>query len=516
MEPAIYQLVNYGLSKGLMERADAIYCVNALLAIMEKEEEAGDFTVTPPALPLVQILDTLCDEAVLRDIIDGDQVSRDRFDTKLMGVLTQLPSTIQKKFREHYQKSPQAATQWYYEFSQDTNYIRRDRMRRDVKWKTATAYGDLDITINLAKPEKDPKAIAAAKKMAQSNYPKCQLCLENEGYAGRINHPARQNHRVIPVSLEGEDWYLQYSPYVYYNEHCIVFHGDHHPMKIDGGCFRKLFDFVRQFPHYFVGSNADLPIVGGSILTHEHFQGGHYSFAMEKAEVEQKTSFAGFEDVEAGILKWPMSVLRLTGKDPETLVALAETILDTWREYSDEAVNILAHTQGQPHNTITPIARRKGEDYQIDLALRNNRTTKEYPLGLFHPHAQYHHIKKENIGLIEVMGLAILPARLKEELRLVGEGLINQTDLSANPLTAKHAPWAEAMGKKYPEINGDNVEAILKKETGLVFEKVMENAGVFKSDAQGQAAFLRFIQDVNQRLLKKQPRDSMKQWRKKR
>ncbi len=484
---------------------------------MEKEEETGDFTVTPPALPLVQILDALCDEAVLRKIIQGDQASRDRFDTKLMGALTQRPSAIQKMFREHYQKSPQAATQWYYEFSQDTNYIRRDRMRRDVKWKTATAYGDLDITINLAKPEKpeiediiqsawkwhkthpqgyesrdvkwktataygdlditinlakpekDPKAIAAAKKMAQSNYPKCQLCLENEGYAGRINHPARQNHRVIPVSLEGEDWYLQYSPYVYYNEHCIVFHGDHHPMKIDGGCFRKLFDFVRQFPHYFVGSNADLPIVGGSILTHEHFQGGHYSFAMEKAEVEQKTSFAGFEDVEAGILKWPMSVLRLTGKDPETLVALAETILDTWREYSDEAVNILAHTQGQPHNTITPIARRKGEDYQIDLALRNNRTTKEYPLGLFHPHAQYHHIKKENIGLIEVMGLAILPARLKEELRLVGEGLINQTDLSANPLTAKHAPWAEAMGKKYPEINGDNVEAILKKETGLVF-----------------------------------------------
>lgn len=365
-----------------------------------------------------------------------------------------------------------------------------------MKWVSPSEYGDLDITINLSKPEKDPKAIAAAKKAKQSGYPKCQLCKENVGYAGRTNHPARQNLRVIPVTINGEEWGFQYSPYVYYNEHCIVFCGSHVPMKIDRTTFIKLFDFVKEFPHYFVGSNADLPIVGGSILTHDHFQGGHYCFAMEKAPVERQLSFSGYEDVEAGIVKWPMSVIRLSGQNTDRLVELADKILTAWRGYSDENAFVFAETDGEPHNTITPIARMRDGRYELDLVLRNNITTEEHPLGVFHPHAELHHIKKENIGLIEVMGLAVLPSRLKEEMRIVGEWLADGKDISKNPQIKAHAPWAEEIKAKYPEITAENVEEILRTEIGIVFRKVLEHAGVFKRTDEGREAFLRFAASV--------------------
>ena len=486
-------LVNYGLSKGLIEPCDQTYITNQLLMTMGLDsfepEEA-------PAMELEDILAGLIDDAVARGVCADNITARDLFDTKLMGVLTPLPREVRAKFAALYAEGPQKATDWYYTFSQDTDYIRRYRIKKDLRWKTETEYGALDITINLSKPEKDPKAIAAAKSAPQSGYPKCQLCPENEGYAGRMNHPARENHRIIPITVAGADWYLQYSPYVYYNEHCIVFNSRHTPMVIDKAAFSKLLDFVTLFPHYFVGSNADLPIVGGSILSHEHFQGGHYSFPMELSPVERDVTFTGFEDVKAGIVKWPMSVIRLDSPDKARLCDLADKILKAWRGYTDEAAFIFAETDGVPHSTITPIARRRGSDYELDLVLRNNITTAEHPLGVYHPHAELHHIKKENIGLIEVMGLAVLPARLKGELAELEKAILSGSLLTGE--LEKHAPWVEELKTRYT-FTAENTASILREEVGQVFAKVLEHAGVYGRNEAGQAAFQRFIDYVNAR-----------------
>ena len=491
----IAALADYGVSRGLIAEADRTWAVNTLLAAMGLTEYEEPQAAGTAETSLEMILGLLTEFAVKRGLIQGDITSRDLFDTGLMGILTPRPSQVIGTFREKYAQSPQAATDWYYRFSQDTDYIRRYRIARDVKWVAPTEYGDLDITINLSKPEKDPRAIAAAKAAPQSGYPKCQLCRENEGYAGRINHPARQNHRIIPVVIDGRDWFFQYSPYVYYNEHCIVFSAEHTPMKIDRSTFRKQLDFIRQFPHYFVGSNADLPIVGGSILSHDHFQGGRYTFAMERAPVERPVSFPGFDDVEAGIVRWPMSVIRLRCGDDKRLVELADKILLAWRGYSDEDAFILAETAGEPHNTITPIARMREGKFELDLVLRNNITTEEYPLGIYHPHQELHHIKKENIGLIEVMGLAVLPARLKGELTLLADALVQGEDLRAEETLGKHADWAEELKTRY-SFTQENALDILKKEVGIVFAQVLEHAGVYKCTAEGRAAFLRFIETV--------------------
>ena len=492
---AIQQLVNYGLDTGLILPDDEIYIRNQLLMTMQLD----DFTAPEGEVcytDLESILKTLVDDAAARGVCEDNSTARDLFDTKLMGVLTPRPSIVRANFEERYEnEGPQAATDWFYKFSQDTDYIRRYRIKRDLKWVTKTPYGDLDITINLSKPEKDPKAIAAARNLPASNYPRCALCAENEGYAGRVNHPARQNHRIVPITINGSPWFMQYSPYVYYNEHCICLNSVHTPMKIDRACFGKLLDFVGQFPHYFVGSNADLPIVGGSILAHDHFQGGCYTFAMEKAPVETPVIFPGFEDVQAGIVKWPMSVIRIRSAQAERLVELADRILVSWRGYTDEAAVILAETDGVPHNTITPIARMRDGEFELDLVLRNNLTTEEHPLGLYHPHAELHHIKKENIGLIEVMGLAVLPARLKDELAAVADALVTGADLRADERTEKHADWAEGFRDKY-SITRENALEIVQKETGLVFAQVLEHAGVYGRSPEGKAAFLRFIQQV--------------------
>ncbi len=490
----IAALVEYAVERKLIEGADRVWARNQLLAALalddwrEPEESLKDAS-------LEETLGALLDDAAARGVIGDDITSRDLLDTRLMGILTPRPGAVIGKFRSRCAQSMQEATDWYYRFSQDTDYIRRYRIARDVKWVTPTEYGDLDITINLSKPEKDPRAIAAAKSAPQSGYPKCQLCRENEGYAGRMNHPARGNHRIIPVTIDNSEWFLQYSPYVYYNEHCIVFNGRHVPMKIDRAAFRKLLDFVKQFPHYFVGSNADLPIVGGSILSHDHFQGGRYTFAMEKAPVEREVSFPGFEDVAAGIVHWPLSVLRLRCADDGRLVDLAEKILAAWRGYTDEAAFIYAETDGEPHNTITPIARMRDGQYELDLVLRNNITTEEHPMGVYHPHAELHHIKKENIGLIEVMGLAVLPARLKGELSRLGEVLVSGGDPAADEELAKHAPWAAEL-RECHTFTAENVEGILRDEVGKVFAQVLEHAGVFKCDEQGREAFLRFTASV--------------------
>ena len=488
----IADLAGYALQTGLMEEADFTWAVNSLCQALDLDtwEER-----TPRERPLEETLAGILDWAEAQGRIDGGVTGRDLLDTKLMGILTPRPSQVIREFEARYAQSPETATDWYYQFSQDTDYIRRYRIKKDVKWVAPTPYGDLDITINLSKPEKDPKAIAAAKLAPQSGYPKCQLCRENEGYMGRVNHPARQNHRILPITINHEDWFFQYSPYVYYNEHCIVFNGKHVPMKIDRATFRKQLDFIRQFPHYFVGSNADLPIVGGSILSHDHFQGGRYTFAMEKAPVEQVVSFPGFADVEAGIVKWPMSVIRLRCEDDARLVDLADKILKAWRGYTDEAAFIFAETDGEPHNTITPIARMRDGRYELDLVLRNNLTTEEYPLGVYHPHQELHHIKKENIGLIEVMGLAVLPARLKGELALLAEALVAGRDIRADETLAKHADWAEELQSRYT-FTRENAMDILKKEVGVVFAQVLEHAGVYKCTAEGRAAFLRFIESV--------------------
>ena len=490
----ISSLVQYGLDCALIEPCDTNFITNQLLQALglDSFEPAA-----PVDLPLEEILKGLVDDAVRRGICGEDITSRDLLDTKLMGILTPPPREVRKKFAEAYRESPEAATDWYYRFCQDTDYIRRYRIVKDVRWKTDTEYGKLDITINLSKPEKDPKAIAAAKNAPQSGYPKCQLCAENEGYAGRMNHPARQNHRIIPLEIAGQNWFLQYSPYVYYNEHCIAFNASHTPMKIDRAAFEKLLDFVTIFPHYFIGSNADLPIVGGSILSHEHFQGGRYCFPMEQAPVEQEITFRGYEDVKVGLVKWPMSVIRLDCPDKNKLVDLSDKILKAWRGYSDEEAFILAETHGEPHNTITPIARRRGTDYELDLVLRNNITTEEHPLGVYHPHAELHHIKKENIGLIEVMGLAVLPSRLKGELAALEEAILAGADIGADPVLSKHAPWVEELKTRHT-FTKENTAAILQEEVGQVFAKVLEHAGVYKRTEDGRKAFLRFVEVVNQ------------------
>lgn len=447
---------------------------------------------------LEQILGGICDYAYEQGILEENSVGyRDLFDTKVMSLLVDRPSNVIRRFRALYQEDPKKATDYYYKFSQDTDYIRRYRIARDRKWTAPTQYGELDITINLSKPEKDPKAIAAARLAKQTSYPKCLLCRENEGYAGRLNHPARQNHRIIPVTINGSDWGFQYSPYVYYNEHCIVFNSQHTPMKIERATFAKLLDFVRQFPHYFVGSNADLPIVGGSILSHDHFQGGCYEFAMAKAPVEKELTFAGYEDVKAGIVKWPMSVIRISSADTERLIDLADKILLAWRGYTDEDAFIFAETDGEPHNTITPIARKRGSLYELDLVLRNNITTKEHPLGVYHPHAELHHIKKENIGLIEVMGLAVLPARLKDELEHLQTAILAGSDIRADEELAKHADWVDELKQKYGSFTKETIGTVIRDEVGIVFMKVLEHAGVYKRTEQGQEAFLKFVEYVN-------------------
>ena len=493
LQKEIKKLVTYGLKHQLIMPEDETYTINQYLEVF-RLDEYDDPDIEGEEIVLPEILDKLIDAAYDRYIIKSDDIiTRDLFDTKLMGIMTPKPSQVIKEFRELYKESPEKATEFFYKFSQDTNYIRKDRVKKDMKWKVNSPYGEIDITINLSKPEKDPKAIAAAKNMKQSAYPKCQLCMENEGYAGRMNHPARQNHRIMPIVINDSKWGFQYSPYVYYNEHCIVFNGQHTPMKIDRQAFIKLFDFVKQFPHYFLGSNADLPIVGGSILTHDHFQGGHYEFAMERAEMEKEFVIPGYEDVKAGIVHWPLSVIRIQSKDEKRLIDLADHILKKWRGYTDEEAYIFAETDGEPHNTITPIARKKGDVYELDLTLRNNITTEECPLGLYHPHNEYHHIKKENIGLIEVMGLAVLPSRLKAEMEHLSECLIKKEEVGQYEELKKHEAWVNEIKAKYEDINAENVMDILKEEIGQVFVKVLEDAGVYKCNEEGRTAFGRFI-----------------------
>lgn len=491
----IKKLVEYGVQAGLVPECERIYTTNLLLE-MFCEDSYEDIEIDGEDIELEEVLKNLLDEAVSRGIIEDSIVYRDLFDTRLMNCLMPRPSQVQKSFWEKYEKSPEEATEYFYKLSQDSDYIRRYRVKKDMKWKVDSPYGEIDITVNLSKPEKDPKAIAAAKNAKASSYPKCLLCMENEGYAGRVNHPARENHRIIPITVNDSKWGFQYSPYVYYNEHCIVFNGQHTPMKIEKAAFVKLFDFVKLFPHYFLGSNADLPIVGGSILSHDHFQGGHYTFAMAKAPIEREVTVPGYEDVEAGIVKWPLSVLRIRSKDEKRLIELADHILGKWRGYTDEAAFIFAETAGEPHNTITPIARKVGEVFELDLTLRNNITTEEHPLGVYHPHAKRHHIKKENIGLIEVMGLAVLPSRLKEEIELLAEYITEGKDIRSNEKIEKHAEWAEAFLAEYDNVTKENVTDILKKEIGNVFVEVLEDAGVYKCTEEGREAFMRFVKTL--------------------
>lgn len=489
---AVKSLVKYAIDNGMIEKWDEIWAINTVCQALNMDSfedcEAEN-------AELEDILASILDYAVENGLCEDSVVYRDLFDTKIMGLLTPKPSEVISKFHFLYSRDKKAATDYYYKLCQDSDYIRRYRIKNDLKWITKTEYGDIDITINLSKPEKDPKAIAAALKMKTTSYPKCALCKENEGYMGRINHPARQNHRIIPMTLGGDNFYLQYSPYVYYNEHCIVFNAEHTPMKIDKPAFTKLLDFVEKFPHYFVGSNADLPIVGGSILTHEHFQGGNYEFAMAKAPIETEVTFAGFEDIQAGIVKWPMSVIRIIGTDKARLVELADKVLTTWRGYTDKDSFIYAETEGTPHNTITPIARMRNGKFELDLVLRNNITTEDCPLGYYHPHPEYHHIKKENIGLIEVMGLAVLPSRLKNEMAVLGKAMVNGEDISANETIAAHKEWAEMIMQKY-DINESNIDDILKKEIGIVFTSILGQCGVYSRDEEGKAGFLRFIESV--------------------
>ena len=487
----IKRLVQYGIDAGLTPECERIYTTNLLLELFH-EDDYEEVEVNGEK-ELEEILGELLDEACSRGIIENSVVYRDLFDTKMMNCLMPRPAQVQETFWKKYEESPEAATDYYYKLSQDSDYIRRYRVKKDWKWTVDSPYGEIDITINLSKPEKDPKAIAAAKNAKASSYPKCLLCVENEGYAGRVNHPARENHRIMPITVNDSAWGFQYSPYVYYNEHCIVFNGKHTPMKIEKETFMKLFDFVKLFPHYFLGSNADLPIVGGSILSHDHFQGGHYTFAMAKAPIEKHFEVKGFEDVESGIVKWPLSVIRLRSKDEKRLIELGTHILNAWRGYTDEEAFVFAETDGEPHNTITPIARKVGEIYELDLTLRNNITTEEHPLGLYHPHAEYHNIKKENIGLIEVMGLAVLPFRLKQELETLAEYIVEGKDISENEMIEKHTKWVEKFLPKYDTITKENVMDILKEEVGIVFTKVLEDAGVYKCTEEGRTAFARFL-----------------------
>ena len=509
IQEKILELVEYGLVTGLVEPEDKVYTINRLLEVfrLDEMEDAvlAEYAKREPLTKeraiagLETLLKDMLDYAAEHGLMQDNTITyRDLFDTKIMGMLMPRPSEVRTKFVELYKtEGAKAATDYYYQLSCNSDYIRRYRIKKDLKWTADTEFGTLDITVNLSKPEKDPKAIAAAKLAKQSGYPKCLLCQENEGYAGRVNHPARQNHRIIPLTINHSDWFFQYSPYVYYNEHCIVFNAQHTPMRIECATFAKLLDFVDQFPHYFVGSNADLPIVGGSILSHDHFQGGNYEFAMAKAPVEKEIDFKGYEDVSAGIVKWPMSVIRLRATKKERVIELADKILLAWRGYTDEEAFVFAETDGEPHNTITPIARRRGEDFELDLVLRNNITTEEHPLGVYHPHAKLHHIKKENIGLIEVMGLAVLPARLKDEIAALENAILSGDNLRKNEVLEKHADWVEEFLPKYDVVDKDNIHEILQTEIGLVFNEVLLDAGVYKCTEEGREAFLRFVDAVN-------------------
>ena len=492
----ITQLVNYAVKNGLIEETDRAWAVNCLL------DRLGLSSYEPtecPDAPIEDILGEICDYAAEAGLIEENSIAyRDLFDTAVMGILTPRPSEVISRFYTLYKESPEAATDYFYHLCLASDYIRTYRVKKDMKWTVPSAYGDIDITVNLSKPEKDPKAIAAAKLLPQSGYPKCLLCHENEGFAGSLRHPARENLRQIPFKMAGADWYLQYSPYVYYNEHCIALSGEHTPMKIDRSSFEKLLGFVEQFPHYFIGSNADLPIVGGSILSHDHMQGGRYTFAMARAPYEKKLTFRDFPDVEAGIVRWPMSVIRLSGTDKARLVALADKILVAWRAYTDESAFVFAETDGEPHNTVTPIARMREGRFELDLVLRNNITTAEHPLGVYHPHAEYHNVKKENIGLIEVMGLAVLPARLKGEIEEMAKAILAGTDFATVPAIEKHKAWFEAFRANYT-FTEENVRDILKKEIGVTFTHVLEDAGVYKCTEEGREAFLRFADFVNER-----------------
>ncbi len=490
----ISKLVYYALNKGLIKETDRIWATNCLLDVL-RLDEFEEVDVAYDEIELENVLNALSQYAISENIIEDTTTCKDLFTTKVMGVFTPKPSEMIEVFGELYEEDPVKATDYFYAVSIDSDYIRKYRVIKDLKWSYNSAYGDLDITVNLSKPEKDPKDIAAERLAKQSGYPKCMLCKENEGYAGRLNHPARQNLRAMPVTINNEQWYFQYSPYTYYNEHSIIFKGEHEPMVVDKSSFRKLLDFVKQFPHYFVGSNADLPIVGGSILSHDHFQGGSYTFAMEKAEKELDIEFKGFEDVSAQIVKWPMSVIRIKSKNDNRLVELADHILEKWRAYSDKDSFIFAYTEDTPHNTITPISRKKGEFYEFDLVLRNNICTDEHPLGVYHPHKELHNIKKENIGLIEVMGLAVLPARLKKEMSQIADIIVNKQEIPES--LCVHRNWVEGILAKHENITAENVDTILENEVGLAFEKVLEDAGVFKCTEEGRAAFLRFIEYVN-------------------
>ncbi|MBD8070485.1 UDP-glucose--hexose-1-phosphate uridylyltransferase [Bacillus sp. PS06] len=499
----IQQLLLFGVKKGLIEQEDMIFTRNQILEILEIEEwkdvveDLPEVETDTPA----PFLDSILDWAAENGKLEANTVTyRDLLDTKIMGCFLPKPSVVNRTFASLYEKEgPVKATKYLYKLSQESHYIRMDRIAKNDHWFSPTEYGDIEITVNLSKPEKDPIAIANAKNASQSTYPSCLLCKENVGYAGRINHPARQNLRTIPVELGKEAWYLQFSPYVYYNEHAIVFLGEHLPMKISKRTFDILLEFVEQMPHYFLGSNADLPIVGGSILSHDHYQGGHHDFPMAKAEIETEFTFKDHPSIKAGIVKWPMSVIRLQGEDRHELSELAEKILTKWRGYSDESVGIHAMTGDVPHNTITPIARRRNSLFEIDLVLRNNRTNDEHPLGIFHPHAEVHHIKKENIGLIEVMGLAVLPGRLKDELQHLGELMLHdqfQEEIKKNEDIEKHLEWAMAIKEKYSEINESTIDEILKQEVGLVFSEILEHCGVYKRTEQGKTAFIDFLQTI--------------------
>ncbi|VYU15996.1 UDP-glucose--hexose-1-phosphate uridylyltransferase [Clostridium paraputrificum] len=492
----INRLINFALQKGLISEEDRIYSINMLLGTLnlnEFEEENIDETLDNPT----EILENILDYAVSKNMIENSTTERDLFDTKVMNCVMPRPSEVINTFLRLYKEDPKHATDYYFDLSIASNYIRKERTDKNIVWKTSTPYGDLDITINLSKPEKDPKEIAKAKLQKASSYPKCLLCKENEGFYGNLNHPARQTHRIIPLNLNDTKWFLQYSPYTYYNEHCIVLNSDHIPMKINRTTFENLLGFVEQFPHYFVGSNADLPIVGGSILSHDHYQGGRYTFAMENALLEKSYVIPGYEKVTVGRLKWPMSVVRLVSDNKDDLLNLADHILSTWRKYSDATVDILSNTNNEPHNTITPIARYKNNKYELDLVLRNNRTSEKYPLGLFHPHEEVHHIKKENIGLIEVMGLAVLPARLKNELNIIKNALLDgEKDISTNEIVSKHAKWYNYIINKYSSFTEDTIMEILKEEVGLKFQEVLTHAGVFKRDEKGLEAFDKFIKTL--------------------
>lgn len=494
----ISRLISYGLKKGLIRNDDVVYTQNRILEVLDLDEFQAcsvEERQENPSDILNNILKWACEN---NRLIDPSNIEKELLDTKLIACLMPRPSEVIATFQEYYREDPQRATDYYYKLSQDSNYIRTDRIKKNQAWRTQTKYGELDITINLAKPEKDPKEIAAAREIKSSDYPKCLLCKENEGYRGRINHPPRQNHRIIPLELNNERWYLQYSPYIYYHEHCIVFKDQHEPMKISGETFDRLLEFTEKFPHYFIGSNSDLPIVGGSILSHDHFQGGHYEFAMARAPLKYKMQIKGYSDVLAGIIKWPMSTIRLRGADRFRLSHAAGHIFEGWKNYSDMELDILAHTKDLPHNTVTPIARRRGSLFELDLVLRNNRTNEVYPAGIFHPHQEVHHIKKENIGLIEVMGLAVLPPRLKDEIKALGKYLINtQLDISKDKAMEKHFDWYQELLKKHQNITEANVTEILKTEVGNKFALALEHAGVFKDNAEGDEGFFRFINSLN-------------------